>query len=135
MILFYDACAIIYQVELKRPYFERLNATTAKLLREHPDARIAVSALSLMECRVQPLRDRDAQRLQRFDEFFSLADLIVVPLDTEVLLHATALRAEAGLRTPDALQAASALSLREPLRFVTNDSGFKKVPGLNPVFL
>ena len=55
MILFYDACAVIYQVELKAPWYQRLQGFATRTRAANPDAQIAISALSLMECRVQPL--------------------------------------------------------------------------------
>jgi predicted nucleic acid-binding protein len=36
-----------------------------------------------------------------------------------------------GSLTPDAIQAASALSIKGPVMFLTGDRQFKKVPGLN----
>jgi hypothetical protein len=39
-------------------------------------------------------------------------------------------RAFCSIKTPDAIQAASALSIKGPVRFVTNDKRFGLVPGL-----
>lgn len=44
------------------------------------------------------------------------------------------LRAECHLRTPDALQAATALA-SQATGFVSNDPAFRKVPGLEVVIL
>ena len=131
MILFFDACAIIYQVELAQPFYARLEALIANELKSHPDARIAVSRLSWMECRIAPLRSGDEQRLRRFDEFFDLDDLLIVELDADVIERATQLRARTGLKIPDAIQAACALALPDSVRFVTSDSAFERVRGLD----
>lgn len=131
MILFFDACAIICQVELAQPYYRQLETLITKAVKSHPDTRIAVSRLSWMECRVEPLRACDRQRLERFDEFFDLDGLLTVALDAQVIELATRVRAAYGLKAPDALQAACALSLPGPLRFVTNDAAFRRVTGLD----
>ena len=130
MILFYDACAVIYQVEAAHPYYLRLEELASRLRKQHADARVAVSALSLMECRVKPLHAKDEQRLKRFDEFFGLEGLLIVPLDTAVILQATEVRARTSLRTPDAIQAACALSIGDDVTFLTNDPEFRRVAGL-----
>ncbi len=58
------------------------------------------------------------------------SDLVLLPLTQEILREAARLRAEiAGLRTPDALHAATALVAGCTL-FLTNDTGFRRVPGL-----
>ena len=135
MILFYDACAVIYQVELKAPWYQRLQGFATRTRAANPDAQIAISALSLMECRVQPLREGDRQRLQRFDEFFALEQLVVVALNASVLERAASLRAQSSLRTPDAIQAACALSLPGEVKFLTNDAAFRRVGGLSVVLV
>jgi uncharacterized protein len=94
---------------------------------------VAVSALSLLECRARPLRDGEAVLLQRYDDFFADPGLLVVPLDEIVIDKATELRARHGLRTPDALQAASALRLDTQPAFVTDDADFESVEGLRVV--
>lgn len=131
MTLFLDACAIIYQVELSNPLYRKVAALTARFHRQHPDLQVAVSRLSFLECRVKPLRDGDHGRLRLFEEFFALAGLVVVEIDAQVIDQAALLRATRGLRTPDAIQAACALSLQGSVHFVTNDPAFKRVPGLD----
>ncbi|MSQ73406.1 MAG: PIN domain-containing protein [Betaproteobacteria bacterium] len=131
MILFFDACAVIYQVELAEPYYRRLKTLIARTLKSHPDARIAVSRLSWMECRVEPLRAGDTQRLQRFDEFFGLDGLLIVEINADVIETATRLRAATGLKAADAIQAGCALALPGPTLFVTNNAAFDRVPGLD----
>ena len=87
---------------------------------------VAVSRLSVLECRVKPLRDGDATLLKTYDDFF--AAIHIVELSAEVVDKATHLRARYGLKPPDALQAASALSVSGEALFVTGDVGFARVP-------
>jgi predicted nucleic acid-binding protein len=130
LIAFLDACAIIYQVEAVTPYQQRLAVLLRGVRTEHPDLELAVSRLSWIECRAKPLRDRQTEVLRRYDTFLAADDLVVVELLPSVIDAATTLRAEYGLKTPDALQAACALTLGAGTAFVTNDPTFGRVRGL-----
>lgn len=128
MIAFFDACAVIYRVESVEPYFTKLKTALTALHAKEPD--IAVSRLSFMECRVLPLRKRQADTLALYRDFFSSPGLRIVELDPAIVDRATVVRADTSLGAPDALQAASALSLPGEVLFITNDAKFKRVPGL-----
>lgn len=133
MIVFLDACTIIYWMEGAAPWFERLDHRLRELRATYDDPPVAVSALSRLECRAKPMRDKDITLLNRYDRFFAQPQLLVVPISDRVLETATRLRADPGLAAPDAIQAASALSLADECKFVTNDNGIKAVPGLEIV--
>ncbi len=130
MILFLDACALIYRVEEVAPWNARLTKLIADLRRKHAGLQLAVSRLSYLECRVQPLRDGDEDLARRYDALFAAADLHTVEIDANVIEGATRIRAQFGLRTPDAIQAASCLSLDVEHIFLTNDAAFRRVPRL-----
>jgi predicted nucleic acid-binding protein len=75
--------------------------------------------------------ENDLVALAAFDDFFEHPDLVWVELDRSVVELATAIRVKHGLRTPDALQAASCLQLGTDHLFLTGDGAFRKVEGLN----
>jgi predicted nucleic acid-binding protein len=131
MILFLDANIIIYRVEAVEPFNQQVFAAVQELVEKYPNAQFAVSRLSLMECLVKPLRDQNAAYIDRYRSFFSSTGLQMVEVTALVIDTATMLRARHGLRTPDAIQAASALSFKVPVTFLTGDKQFRKVPGLN----
>ena len=130
MILFLDACALIYRVEEVAPWNARLTKLLADLRRRYAGLQLAVSRLSYLECRVQPLREGDEALALRYNTLFAAADLHTVEIDANVIEGATHIRAQFGLRTPDAIQAASCLSLNVEHIFLTNDPLFRRVPGL-----
>ena len=130
MIVFLDASALIYLIEGKQPFAGRARAEIARLTRKHVDLEIAVSRLAWLECRVRPARENDLQALADFDAFFDRPDLLWVELSREVVELATAVRVKHGLRTPDALHAASCIQLGQSHVFLTGDAGFRKVGGL-----
>lgn len=135
MKLFLDACIVIYWVEAADPFYSRVMETIHEIEKKHPRLIHAVSRLSLLECLVKPMREQDKEKIARYGEFFQAPDLSIVELSPQVIDLATRLRADTGLRTPDAIQAACALSLRGAVIFVTGDESFKKVPGLDVVLV
>lgn len=131
MILFFDASALIYQVEGGAAWHVAAERALAPW-RGRPHS-IAVSRLSVLECKVKPLREGNTRLLARYEELF--ARTVIAELLPGVIDLATHLRAHHGLKTPDALQAACALSRPSPVKFITGDAGFQRVPGLDVVLL
>ena len=135
MIVFFDASALIYLVEGAEPFAARIRSALVQLTKEHPKMGAAVSRLSWLECRVRPARNNELATLAKFDAFFARPDLVWVELGKNVVELATAIRVRYGLRTPDALQAASCLQLGAVHLFLTGDITFKKVAELNTKML
>ena len=131
MILFLDANIIIYRVEAVEPFNQQVLVTVQELVGPYPNIGFAVSLLSIMECLVKPLRDQNSADVERYRGFFASTGLQIIEVSSLVLETATLLRARHGLRTPDAIQAASAMSVKGPVMFLTGDRQFRKVPGLN----
>ena len=129
MRLFLDACALIYRFEGAVTFRTAAMELMSQLSAEQTSVELAVSRLSVLECRAKPLREGNAALLKRYDDFF--ASVRIVELSAAVVDAATLLRARDGLKTPDALQAASALVASERPVFVTADAGFAKVSGLD----
>ena len=130
MIAFLAASALIYLVDGEAQWAEATQATLQQLAVGAPDLTLAVSRLSVLECRVAPLRRGDQASLDRFEALLSQPDLLVVELSASVVELATQLRAKHGLRTPDALQAACCLDLGPEAVMITGDAGFQRVQGL-----
>lgn len=131
MIIFLDANIVIYQVEAVAEFRDKVRSAIKDLLSLYPGGQFSVSRLSLLECLVKPVRERNTPLIERYHSFFAASDLSIVEIGPLVIDLALMLRADSGLRTPDAIQAASALSLAAPAVFVTGDRAFSKVPDLN----
>lgn len=96
---------------------------------------MVVSALTLLEVLAVPYRSGDLALAERYDLLLTRSrGLEMVELDRAVLRSAGQLRAVYGLRTPDALQFAVALS-RRCSAFVTNDRRVPPIAGLEIVQL
>ena len=77
------------------------------------------------------MKNNDTITLAVFDTFFGCPGLIWVDMTKNVVELAAAIRVQTGLKTPDALQAASCLQLL----FLTGDSAFRRVAALNVMLL
>jgi len=130
-MIYFEASALIYLVEGAEPFAGRVRAELAQIARKHPQMGAALSRLTWLECRVRPVRNNELVTLAAFDAFFAHPDLVWVELGKDVVELATAIRVRHGLRTPDALQAASCLQLGARHIFLTGDASFRKVAGLN----
>lgn len=135
MKIFLDACAIIYWVELAEPYYSQFANILHQLKKEHKNPVFAASHLSILECRIKPLRDHDENLLKHYQQFFCARDLELIPLNLEIIEKAAELRAFYNLRTPDAIQASSSLSITDGAIFLTADGAFKKIPELNVLII
>ena len=77
------------------------------------------------------MKANDNATLAKFDAFFARPDLVWVELTRDVVELAAAIRVKHGLRTPDALQAASCMQLGAEHFFLSGDGAFMRVGGLN----
>jgi predicted nucleic acid-binding protein len=128
VIAFLDSSAAIYYLEGDVAAQKAVRDVLLNLKNKYPACELAVSRLGVMECRVKPLRDNAHMLLAAYEAFF--AQTRIVELTAPVVDEATRLRASYSLKTPDALQAASALSLGEEVIFVTADLGFARLSGV-----
>ena len=131
MIAFFDASALIYLIEGREPFAGKVRKELAAVAKKYPDLGAAVSRLTWLECRVGPMKANDSATLALYDAFFARPDLAWVELTRDVVELAAVIRAKRGLRTRDALQAASCLQLGADHVFLSGDSAFKRVGGLN----
>ena len=126
--VYVDANCIIYSVEKVAPFAELLRplweAAAAGRI------RAVSSEVTLLETLVRPLKERN-QRLEQFLLAFLLGsnEVRLVSVDAGILVRAARVRAETGLKTPDAIHAATALA-SECAMFLTNDKDFRRVNGL-----
>ncbi|MGB4116562.1 MAG: PIN domain-containing protein [Polaromonas sp.] len=128
MIAFLDSNALIYYFEGAQSFRQAVVDVLQSIKASDAQAQVAVSRLGVMECRVKPLRDGNQTLLAQYDNFFNQVQ--IVELSAAIVTHATDIRATMHLKTPDALQAACALSLGDSCVFVTGDEGFARVQGL-----
>ncbi len=129
--IYVDANAVIYAVERIEPYQTLLEP----LWQAASDGRVALvtSELTWLETLTKPLRDQNVRLESLFRAFLSAREVTLVPAALSIWEHAARLRG-LGLKTPDALHAATALS-QQCVMFITNDPVFYRVPQLPVVVL
>lgn len=132
-LIYVDTQTVIYSVETQPPYWPALEDLW-QAARRH-DATIVTSELTLMETLVKPIRDSDSKLIQAYEDLLHAPEVRMAPINQAVLREAARLRAAIpALRTPDALHAATS-RLHGCNQFLTNDQGFRRVPGLPVVVL
>jgi len=115
MFYYLDTAPIIYLVEEVTPFYERASERLRK-----PHILLATSTLSRLETRVKPLREKNQDGLQQFEDFFSSKIILEIGISLEVIDKATELRAKYNFKTPDALHLAAAITSACEV-FLTND--------------
>jgi predicted nucleic acid-binding protein len=120
MRLYLDSAPVIYSVE-ESPTFAPL---VDERLRDAGVLSVA-SDLTRLECRTLPLRLGQASLLADYDRFFQEVVSEIVPLSSAVMDLATAVRADYGFKTPDAIHLAAALNTACDA-FLTNDARLKR---------
>ena len=88
----------------------------------------------MLETLVKPLREGNTALETLFRRLLNANEVSLIPATRALWEEAARLRAATGLRTPDALHAATALHSGCPL-FVSNDHAFRRVTGLPVVVL
>lgn len=129
----FDTSPIIYFIEA-HPQYDAL--ATEVFQRAAHDTFIGVtSVISLTEVLVQPIRHGDTYLQQEYrDLLVYTAHFQTLSIDTPIAERAADLRARYNLRTPDALQLATALSAGCEA-FLTNDATLKRVSDLRVLVL
>src|ERR1700685_2413622 len=128
-----DTCVWIYHFE-QNPAF----ADAAGNFIEHLEAgrfRGIASELTLLEIIVKPLqlgRQDAADDYETLLSYFPNLDLI--PISRAILLDAAGLRARHRLRTPDAIQLATAFSSGATVA-ITNDEAWAHIAGIETLLL
>jgi predicted nucleic acid-binding protein len=129
-----DTSVFIYQVEENPVYIPWTDAILKWI--ESGNGSAVTSTITMLELLVQPYRDDSDDG--RVDAYYALLStyphLEWAPASLEIADRAASLRAKFNLRTPDAIQAATAQKA-SATAFVSNDPVFRRVPDLEVLVL
>jgi len=131
-LVYLDANSIIYTVETHPVYGPLLQPLWQAA--QTRSIEVVTSELALMETLVGPLKSGNTLLEHAYEQALLGTDIRLLPITHPILRGAARLRATTKLKTPDALHAATAQQAGCVL-FVTNDGGFRNVPGLPLVIL
>ena len=104
--VYLDASAFIYSVERIEPYRELLEPVWRQA--RSGQFTVVSSELVVLETLVKPLREGDAVVASLFRALFAANEVRLLPATRSLWEEAARLRSATGLKTPDALHAASA---------------------------
>src|SRR5947209_1053463 len=125
-MIYVDAQIVIYSTD-RHPVYEAL---CRPIWEPHSSLSVVSSELILLETLVGPIRTGNTVLETRRESIWHQADSVLLPITKAILREAARLRASIpALKTPDAIHAATAL-LHGSALFVSNDTGFKRVPAL-----
>jgi predicted nucleic acid-binding protein len=130
--VYLDANCFIYSLEKVQPF--------AELLKRVWDAvytggiRLVSSELTLLEALVGPLQKADLVMAGDVRALLESPEVELIRVDRELLMDAATLRAKFGLKTPDAIHAATSLASGCKM-FLTNDKDFQRVHDLQVTVL
>jgi predicted nucleic acid-binding protein len=128
-----DTSIFIFQVEENSKYV----GLTDRIFNwiKMPKASGVTSTITMLEVLVQPYRDADEERVDGFYALLSsYPHLEWIETSLEIADRAAQLRADFKLRTPDAIQAATALT-SAATGFISNDPVFRRVPEFESLIL
>lgn len=131
--VFFDTALLIYFIEENPAYLERMK--TILILLDTGAFAGYTSVVTLTEILPLPMRVGDADLVQRHRDFLLHSrGLDLIKIDVPVALRAAELRSKYGLRTADAFQVASALTVNCNV-FLTNDKQLRRVTELQVLVL
>jgi len=123
--VYVDANTIIYRVEAVQPYLQVTQPLWDAL--DRGTQLVVTSELSLLEVLVKPLQQSNLLLQQLFEGIlYGTPGLTCVPITRQILETAANLRATINIKAPDAIHAATALTMG-CTQFVTNDPAFRRV--------
>ena len=115
--IYLDSCIVIYLVEKNPLFAEKITARIEQTLSD--EKVLAVSPLVKLEVLAKPLRDKDTNLIQTFENFLATLEFLSIP--DSVYETALQLRANYHLKVPDALHLAIAQH-HNCVDFWTNDN-------------
>ena len=97
--------------------------------------KAVTSTLTMLELLVQPYRENDEESVDRFYALLSTYPRLEwIDTTLDIADHAARIRASFNLRTPDAVQAATAIAAHAT-GFISNDPVFRRVSEFETLIL
>jgi predicted nucleic acid-binding protein len=131
--VYLDTNCFIYSIERIEPFDAILRPVWEAA--QSGQFEIICSELVILEALVKPLQAGDEELVSLFQDMFRSREVRLIPADAVLWEKAANLRATfSGLKTPDALHAATALAHGRGI-FVTNDPVFRRIADLSMILL
>jgi len=131
--IFLDTAPLIYYIEDNVSYSKVLDKLfELNLIME---IQLTTSTITLLEVLVLPMKTNNFDLVERYKSLLCQSDTFKIwDIDVEIAVKAAGLRAKYRLKTPDAIQIATAIC-RFSDYFLTNDKQLKIVSEINVLIL
>ena len=131
--LFLDTAPLIYFIEKNRRYHDIIKPVISQI--DALETEGLSSTITLLEVLVHPLRDGNKKLANMYKAILLTSNgLVTHEISHAISERAALLRAKHGLKTPDAIQLATATQHKADY-FLTNDPALKKVKGVKVLVL
>jgi predicted nucleic acid-binding protein len=131
-LLYIETGPFIYFTERRPVYTEKMRVIFRYIYSKQ--LSVITSTISLSETLTKPMKTQDVSLITAYTQLFEDTEGIsMMPVSAAIARTSAYLRAQYGLKTPDALHVATALALKCD-GFLTNDFGLKRVNNI-PVFV
>jgi predicted nucleic acid-binding protein len=128
-----DTAPLIYFIEQNPTYIEIMRLFFRTL--NQGEFTVVTSVITIPEVLVYPLRQGNTTLAQQYREIlFNSQGLITIDIVADIAEIAAQLRADYNLRTPDAIQMATAIAQGASF-FLTNDGRLPSLPSLSVLVL
>lgn len=129
-----DTAIFIYHFEKNKKYFE-LTKDIFSYLDENKDFSAVTSIITLIEISVKPIKDSRNDLVDEYALKLLCDDKLTTRMvDGEIARKTAEIRAKYGIKTPDAIQIATAI-VAQANAFITNDGDLKKVKEIEVLIL
>jgi len=130
-MVFLDTAPFIYYFEDRGAYADKLHQLF--LDAESGSTQLVTSLITYLEILTKPLATGDERLADKYRAYFTGSkNLSLLPFSIQCVEETARVRCRYGLKTPDAIQVASALTFGADC-IVTNDTAWKRI-GEVPVF-
>jgi predicted nucleic acid-binding protein len=126
--LFLDTGAVIYYVDANPNYITLIDYIFDSF--DTQTIRAVTSPVTLAECLVLPIKDKDLVKRQNFIDILTLPEMAdFININANICIQAAELRVKYNLKLPDALQVSTAINSQCDA-FLTNDKQLSRVTEL-----
>jgi len=123
--IYFDSAPIIYYTEDRIPFADIIEKVMQYIIQNN--IQIVTSVISVSECLTKPIRENDTKLITIYERFFEQTqNMNVIDISFPIARKSADLRAQYGLRTPDALHIATAI-IAGCQAFLTNDIALKRI--------
>jgi len=131
--IMFDTAPIVYFIE-EHKEFGKIADEIFKVIKDDSEYRPFSSVITLIEVLTQPLRKSKMEVVEKYRQFLlNSSNFITYSIDPIIAEKSAELRAQYGIKTPDAIQLA--VGIENDGTFVTNDRDLKKIKEIEVIVL